>query len=235
VELEAARQFIKSEVIEPWREERIPGRTFGEVVAARAKAHFGPQLRRAGFDPTATEVEAITAEILAEINPQPATAAAALPRVEARPAPSAAEVNAATDFIEQRKRELGLEPSHDKRPAVPVGDLEQDIVARWKSEPAIRSEFRSIEAYAGWRRGIRDGTIGGYDSHGEKLQRTDPVARAILDGDEEDRLAAVDYRLPVEARARQVWRLNPKVRTEFGDVEERYIAARVHAERSRRA
>jgi hypothetical protein len=193
VDLEGAREFIVTEVIEPWRKERTPGRTFGEVVAARAKAHFGPQLRRAGFALTATEVEALTAEILAEINPLPAPPAAALPRVEAKPTPSAADVKAAMDYIAERRRELGLEPSHDKRPTVPVGDLEQDIARRWNEDKSVQEEFKPVgglPAYSFFRHGIADGTIKGYDERGEKLAR-DPVARAILDADEDDRVAGV--------------------------------------------
>jgi hypothetical protein len=157
----------------------------------------------------------------------------------ARPAPSAADVKAATDYLEQRKREIGIatDPTMGLNASspIPVGDLEQDIVARWKNEPTIRAEFRTLETYAGFRKGIADGTIKGFDANGEKLDHCDPVQQALKQAAEEDRAAGVDPRLPVSVRARQVWGLNPKVRAEFGDVEERYVAARIHAERSRRA
>jgi hypothetical protein len=130
-------------------------------------------------------------------------------------------------------RELGIESARqEQQPAVPIGDLEQDVVARWKSEPAIRAKFRSLETYAAFRRGIAAGTIGGYDSHGDKLQRTDPVALAIRQADEEDRSAGVDPRLSVDVRAEQVYRLNARVRAEFREPAA-YTAWRKRVERFR--
>jgi hypothetical protein len=166
-------------------------------------------------------------------SPAPATTTNPQTPSAARPSPSPEEVAEAIASIEQRKRELGLEPiRQDERPALPVGDLEQSVVDVWKTDAAVRAEFVSLERYSAFRKGVAARRIGGFDSQGEKLVRTDPVARAIHDGDEEDRTAGVDPRLPVETRARQVWGLNPQVRKEFGDVE-RYIEWRRRAERSR--
>lgn len=184
--------------------------------------------RWASSRPQRTEAQAV-------VSAAPVVPAASPRSVEAKPASSEADVQAAVTYLAERRRELGLEPSHDKRPALPVGDLEADIVNRWKTDPAVRQEFRALEIYSSFRFGVRDGRIRGYDSNGEKLDRRDPIALAILAGDSEDREAGCDFRQPVSVRARQVWKLNPKVRAEFGDVEERYVAARIHAERSRRS
>jgi hypothetical protein len=59
--------------------------------------HFGPRLRRVGFEPTASEIEALTREILAELDPQPAKPAAASHRVETRPAPAATRPETSAD------------------------------------------------------------------------------------------------------------------------------------------
>jgi hypothetical protein len=91
--------------------------------------------------------------------------------------------------------------------------------------------------YAAFRKGIAGGTIPGFDASGEKLRPRDPVANAVADNESADRAAGVDWRLPVEARARQVWDVTPTIRAEFEKMGgfESYLAWRKRVERSRRA
>lgn len=104
---------------------------------------------------------------------------------------------------------------------------------RWKSDPAIRQDFRALEVYSSFRLGVASGTVKGFDASGEKLDRP----RSDRSRNSPRRFggsrAGCDFRQPVEVRARQVWGLNPKVRAEFGDDFERYLAWRRRAERSR--
>lgn len=156
-------------------------------------------------------------------------------RVAAAPEAAAAAIA----FCLRRRREAGIE----NNPA----DLEQLIVASWKSSPAIQREFRDLGAFAAtFRAGVRGDESAlrvlarkpsGEEEEGAPVEGDEPyespTERLLREAEEEDAAAGVDPRLPAETRARAVWRTSPQVRQEFSDNREAFIAFRVNLEKQR--
>jgi hypothetical protein len=144
----------------------------------------------------------------------PEKKAGAAPQQPASSSPTSAGARDLATILE----ELHVEPGRAVD-GVDEGAFAASIVEQWHraASAALRREFRNdLGLYAAFRAGIRDGTLPGYDTEtGEKLKRRDPVLNAVAEAAAEDKAAGVDPRLPVEARARQVWDVTPSIRAAF--------------------
>jgi hypothetical protein len=173
--------------------------------------------------------EAAPASAQPASSPAPSTAATAAHVIQPQRC-SEAEGKAAIEYCLQRRRELGLTAEDPTAAPRVAADLDQDIVTQWHADAEIRAEFGELARYAAFRRACASGTLRCYD---DGSASTDAAVQSAIDqGAEEDRLAGVDPRLPVEKRAEQAWRLNTALQKEFGGSFEAYLALRRRAERS---
>lgn len=104
--------------------------------------------------------------------------------------------------------------------------LEEDVVAWWHRDVGLRAELGSLEEYAALRRHVADPSNPAPPRVSQERLRLERAR-------EEDRAANVDPQLPVEERARLVWKASEAIRWEFrGDLRS-FVAYRRHLEKRR--